>query len=147
LHLPQNASPEFGDFGDMELIPTVITLGIHLEGKKIVLAHGPRDAQTRIDTPSRLERYFGRPGDTAYDELTYLDYYANSSLESTGGTDENKDFCDPPNFAIARKKKIQCLMPSVSPQDHELFALRMLLKRFPARSWDELRTYNGFSVT
>jgi hypothetical protein len=32
---------------------------------------------------------------------------------------------------------------SVHPKNHELFALRLLLRRFPARSWEDLRTHNG----
>jgi hypothetical protein len=32
---------------------------------------------------------------------------------------------------------------SIHPKNHELFALRLLIRRFPARSWEELRNHNG----
>jgi hypothetical protein len=41
--------------------PTVITLGIHLPGKKIVMATVNRDPVDLTDLPRPLERYFGRP--------------------------------------------------------------------------------------
>jgi hypothetical protein len=47
--------------------PTVHVLGIHLPGKKIILTSVPDDALEKIDIPSPLERYFGRPIDSSYD--------------------------------------------------------------------------------
>jgi hypothetical protein len=36
-----------------------------------------------------------------------------------------------------------CIINSVHPKNHELFALPLLLRRFCARSWEQLRTHNG----
>jgi hypothetical protein len=50
---------------------TVHVLGIHLLGQKIVLISGLGDALEKINIPSPLERYFGRPIDSSYDQLAY----------------------------------------------------------------------------
>jgi hypothetical protein len=35
-----------------------------------------------------------------------------------------------------------CIVNSVHPRNHELFALRLLLRQFPSRTSEELRTVN-----
>jgi hypothetical protein len=52
--------------------PTVHISGIHLPGQKIVLIYGLGEALEKIDIPSLLERYLGRPIDNLYDHLTYI---------------------------------------------------------------------------
>jgi hypothetical protein len=46
--------------------PNVHVLGIHLPGQKIVLTYEPGKALEKIDLPSPLERYFGRPINSSY---------------------------------------------------------------------------------
>ena len=53
------------------------------------------------------------------------------------------DVCDPVGLLNERKEPILCIINSVHPKNHELFALRLLLRRFPARSWEDLRNHNG----
>jgi hypothetical protein len=124
--------------------PTVHVLGIHLPGQKIVLTSWPGGALEKIDIPSPLERYFGRPIDSSYDQLTYIDYHSRYSVGALPAScDVDKDVCEPVRFANPRKNSAICILRSVHPRMHEPFALRLLLRRFPARSWEDLRFHNG----
>jgi hypothetical protein len=49
----------------------------------------------------------------------------------------------PPHFAVPRRKPVLCIIRAVPPYISEEFALRILLRNFPARGWGELRTRNG----
>jgi hypothetical protein len=51
--------------------PSDHVLGIHLPRQKIILTSGPSDALEKIDIPSPLDRCFGRPINSSYDQLTY----------------------------------------------------------------------------
>jgi hypothetical protein len=124
--------------------PIVHALGIHFPWQKIVLTSGPGDALEKIDIPSLLEKYFGRPIDSSYDQLTYVDYHSRYSVHaSLASCDVDKDVCEPVRFATPGKNSVICILPSVHPRMHERFALRLLLRRFPARGWEDLRFHNG----
>jgi hypothetical protein len=126
------------------LKPTVNLLTIHLQGKKIVLASDRDDEQMKADIPSRLERYFGRPTGQRSDALRYTDYYSMYVVDSKRGSENpDQDQCDPVQYANRRKTPIICIINSVNIRDSELFALRLLLRLYPARSWEELRTRDG----
>jgi hypothetical protein len=124
--------------------PTVHVLGIHLAGQKIVLTSGPGDALEKIDILNSLERYFGCPIDSSYEQLTYLDYHSRYCVDARPASyDIDKDVCEPVRFANPRKNSAICILHSVHPRMHELFTLRLLLRRFPARSCEDLRFHNG----
>jgi hypothetical protein len=124
--------------------PIVHVLGIHLPRQKIVLTSGPGDTLENIAIPSPLERYFGRPIDGSYDQWTYIDHHSRSSVDARPvSCDVDKDVCEPVRFTNPRKSSAVCILRSVHPRMHELFALRLLLRRFPARSWEDLRFHNG----
>jgi hypothetical protein len=124
--------------------PTVHVLEIHLPGQKIVLTSGPGDALEKIDIPSPLDRYFGRLIDSSYDQLTSIDCHSQYSVDARPAScDVDKDVCEPVCFANPKKNSAICILCSVHPRMHELFALRLLLRRFPARSWEDLRFHNG----
>jgi hypothetical protein len=124
--------------------PTVHVLGMHLPGQKIVLTSGPGDALDKIDVPSPLERHFGRPIDSSYDQLTYTDCHSRYSVDARPAPcDVDKDVCEPVRFANPGKNSAICILCSVHLRMPELFALRLLLRRFPARSWEDLRFYNS----
>jgi hypothetical protein len=124
--------------------PTVHVLGIHLPGQKIVLTSGPGDALEKIAIPSPLERCFGRPIDSLYDQLAYIDYHSRYSVDARPTScDIDKDVCAPVRFANPRKNSAICILRSVHLPMHELSALRLLLRWFPARSWEDLRFHNG----
>jgi hypothetical protein len=115
--------------------PTVHVLGIHLPGQKIVLTSGLGDALENIDISSPLERYFGRPIDSSYDQLTYIDYHSRYSVNTRPAScDVDKNVCQPVRFANSRKNYVICILCSVHPWMHELFALKLFLRQFPARS-------------
>jgi hypothetical protein len=125
-------------------VPTVHVLGIRLPGEKIVLTSGPADALEKIDIPSPLERYCGRPIDSSYGQLIYIDYHSRYSVDAgPASCDVDKDVCEPVRFANSRNNSAICILRSVHPQMHELFALRLLLRRFPARSSENLQFHNG----
>jgi hypothetical protein len=108
--------------------PTVHVLGIHLPGQKIALTSVPGDALEKIDIPSSLERYFGRPIDSSYDQLTYIDYHSRHSVDARPAScDVDKNVCEPVRFANPRKSSAICIPRSVHPGMHKLFALRLLL--------------------
>jgi hypothetical protein len=106
--------------------PTVHVLGIHLPGQKIVLTSGFGDALEKIDIPSPLERYFGRPIDSSYDQWTYIDYHSRDSVDAhPASCDVDIDVCEPVCFANPRKNSAIGILCSVHPQIHELSALRL----------------------
>jgi hypothetical protein len=124
--------------------PTVITLGFHLDGKKIVITGLHEDPKKRVDVPSRLERYFGRPEGEEFDRLTYCDYFAEYLVEARRSSGSGiPDQCRPPHFANRRRKPVICMLRTVTPENTEEFALRLLLRHFPGRTFEELRTRNG----
>jgi hypothetical protein len=123
--------------------PTVVILGIHLPDKKVVPTASPADALQKIGIPSSLEKYLGRPTDSSFDELTYLEYYSRYSVDDHQNSDDaHRDVCNPGRFANSRKEVVLCIANSFHPRNHELFALKLLLRRYPARSWEALRTIN-----
>jgi hypothetical protein len=95
--------------------PTVHVLGIHLPGQKIVLTSEPGDALEKIDISSPLKRYFGRPIDTSYDQLTYLDYHSRYSVDTRPAScDVDEDVCEPVRFANPRKNFAICILRSIT---------------------------------
>jgi hypothetical protein len=124
--------------------PTIHVLEIHLPGQKIVLTSGPGDALEKIVIPSPLERYFNRPIDSSYDQSTYIDYHPRQSVDPLPAPcDVDKDVCEPVPFANPRKNSTICILRSVHLLMHDLFVLRLILRRFPVRSWEDLRFHNG----
>jgi hypothetical protein len=63
------------------MVPTVITLSIHLPNKKVIVTGAFQDPKERVDLPSALERYFGRPEGLEFDVLSYSEYYARDLVE------------------------------------------------------------------
>jgi hypothetical protein len=119
--------------------PSVRVLGIHRPGEKGVLTSGTSDSLHKIDIPSPLERYFGRPKDYRDDQLTDLECCSRYSVDDCAtSADAFPDVCEPMRFSNERKEPILCIFNSVHPKNHELFALQFLLRRFPARSWEDL---------
>jgi hypothetical protein len=126
-----------------QMKPAVVILGIHFPGKKVVLTASPADALKKVDIPSSLERYLGRPTDSSFDELTYLEYHSRYSVDEHHNSDDaHRDVYNPGRFANSRKGAVLCIMNTAHPRNHELFALRLLLRRGPARSWEVLHTIN-----
>jgi hypothetical protein len=124
--------------------PAVLILGIHLPGQRIVLVSGPADALEKADVPSPLERYFGRLKDSSFDLLIYSEDHSRYSVDDHPiSTSDIRDVCETVRFANPRKSPVLCIVNDAHPKNHERFALRLFLRRFAARTWKELRTYDG----
>jgi hypothetical protein len=138
---------QIAGFWRHHLNPTVLIFSIHLEGKKVVLAASRADALDRIDIPSPVERYFNRPDGSPYDQLTFLDYHSNYSLEppkpDSDLTNLTLDKCPRPRIVKPRPSPILCMLGAVNVKKTELFAMRILLRQFPARGWESLREHAG----
>jgi hypothetical protein len=117
-----------------------------LRRKKVVFAADRRDEQQKnVDLPNWLERYFGHPPGNEYEELTYQEYYSKYTLSSRPSFDHAvSDECSPQQFAVLRKKPALAIVNSVSIRERELFPLRLLLRLYPAQSWEALRTCDGY---
>jgi hypothetical protein len=126
------------------LQPAVVLLDIHLPGKKVVLAFDTCEDEAKVDLPSRLERYFGRALGDDFERLTYPESSGSQVLSPQGDAGSgHRDLCNPSYFVNRRKNSVLAVLNSVSIRCLELFALPMLLVRYPARSCDGLRTCEG----
>jgi hypothetical protein len=124
--------------------PTIHVLEIQLPGQTIILTSGSGDALEKIDISTPLERYFGRPTDSSYDQLTYIDCHSRNSVDvCPASCDVDRDVCEPVRFANPRKNSAIWILRSVHPWMHELFARRLLFRPFPARGWEDLRFRNS----
>jgi hypothetical protein len=124
--------------------PTVISLSFHLEHKKIVMTGFHEDPKDRVDFPSRLQRYFGRPDGDEFEGMTDTDYFASYLVEARQHSGAGvPDKCRPSHFAIRRREAVICMLRSLMPDKREEFVLRLLLRYFPARGFEDLRTRNG----
>jgi hypothetical protein len=94
-------------------------------------------AVDEVDVPSPLERYFGRPIDDSYDELTYLEYHSRYSVVLS------QSRVNPAQMVVGlhglqKKERHPYCASSILfiPANRELFALRLLLQQFCARGWE-----------
>ena len=129
-----------------EISPSIEILSIHEEGKRIIMVKknsSIQDAEEELNhTMSRLERYFKRPFGEEFDSLTYTEYYGTYSVQAKN-SDGIQDNGYPRYIVSKKRKRTFCAIKLIKPDKQELFALRLLLQEFPARSFDELR--RGFS--
>jgi hypothetical protein len=97
------------------MVPTVITLSIHLPNKKVIGAGADQDPKDRVDLPSALERYLGRPAGAEFTMLKYSEYYAGYLVEGHSKSSRAAlDSCTPPRFAVPRRKPVLCMLNAVS---------------------------------
>jgi hypothetical protein len=76
--------------------------------------------------------------------LISLDCHSRYSVDTRPAScGVDKDVCEPVRFPNPRNNSAICILRSVHPLMHELFVLRLLLRRFPARSWEDLRFNNS----
>jgi hypothetical protein len=82
--------------------------------------------------------------ESSYDQVTDIGYHSRHSADARPAfCDVDKNVCEPVRFANPRKNSGICILRLVHPRMHENCALRLLLRRFPARSWENLRFHNG----
>ena len=129
--------------------PTIYELTIHLKNKKTLFIRKDEKPEDKVKHLSTLERYFVRPQSDQFDNLTYCEYYAKYSIQSKYTNGAIKDDGSPPFYVVEKSKPILTYIATYY-YDTEKNALRDLLNKFPARSFDELlsyqnRIYNSFS--
>jgi hypothetical protein len=131
--------------------PTVIMLRIHLKGMKIILAQDTDDETRKVDKLSPLERYLCRPVGDDFHKLTYRQYYSQFMVSSKRTENSLADQGIPIHYVHQRKKRAISILHSVSINDPETFALRLLLKERSGRNWDDFKmgyqTYHEAAVS
>jgi hypothetical protein len=78
---------------------------------------GPTEALQKVDIASPIERYLGRPMESSFDQLIYLEYHSRYSVDACSKSAEvHSDVCDPVQFANQRKEPILCIVNAVHPK-------------------------------
>lgn len=90
---------------------------------------------------SMLERYFARPNDVAFDDLTICDYYSKYRILTENSEKSFIDNGNPKRYIVEKKNQSICGIQSVPLLNVELFSLRLLLNAFPYRSFDDILIY------
>jgi hypothetical protein len=130
--------------------PSVACLPVHLPDQNIPRFSGR--STTQQDTTSLLMRYFKRPPQHTFDNITYCDYFKDFVLYKWNDSDvlQPGQFLEERNGHCVRNKvctrQVGCKVSRitmVSPTAGELFYLRCLLMRRAARSYSDLRTVEG----
>jgi len=133
--------------------PSVTCLPIHLPGENIPRFNGGIDVSQSTST-SLLICYFHRPDDALFSNVLYSDYFKNYVLYkwNEGDVLHDDEFLEKSirnvsrNKVSPRRKRIKVArLQIISPTAGEVFYLRCLLTRCPARSFIGLRTINGFT--
>ena len=89
-----------------------------------------------------LEHYFTRPLQNEFDEITIEYYYSNYLLTSENNDSLFVENNENPKHVKKRSEPVIAVLSS-GTYDTETYALRLLLKNVAARSFAELKTYNG----
>lgn len=135
-------------FQNYSMTPAVKVLPVHLDGQRttMTLDDNPEKQKKFFETTlSPLERYFRRPLDKSFDNITYAEYYEKYSFNSSESEKSSENFWDEGNSKSENKKNVFkskvdkiVRIESVLPSSNEAFYLRILLLSVPARSFDEL---------
>jgi PIF1-like helicase len=132
--------------------PSVACLPLHLPEGNIPRYSGGQS--TNQSSTSLLIRYFNRPLHPSFDALSYCQYFKEHVLYKwdAAGTLGPDDHLEQPIPGCVRQKvsprRVGCKVTRirvVSPTSGELFYLRCLLIRQPARSYAQLRTVDGIT--
>ena len=124
--------------------PTVIMLSLHLQNRRVFIVDED-DPEPKPKGLSDIERYFRRPLDTIFDDVTMLQYYEQFAIGSRTNTyqDEgdlthsNRLYVAPYDESNRKVARFKNYMPSSG----ELYYLKVLLTHIPARDYDSLYQY------
>lgn len=129
--------------------PTIMKLVVHEEGKKIIYKCGDNDPKylKKLNSLSKLERYFRRPAHSLFDNLTYISYYEKYSVKPCNRNIRLGEYLDQGDLTgsntciISRRKENSCyaFIDLLNPSAGERFYLRLLLINCPSRSYDDLK--------
>lgn len=156
--------------------PNVILLFVHLQGEHIVVhEEADDDIQRRSKANkkvSELMKYFARPSGPLYDDLTFLDYFENYTVQpkkrskkrQTDGDDESDDTCSGSdddesisvdhnnneidkdlysNYVYPRRAPCVCRVNFCKPDAGDVWYLRLLLHHIASSGWEDIRTVHG----
>ncbi|XP_046393620.1 uncharacterized protein LOC124161349 [Ischnura elegans] len=123
--------------------PTVLNLPIHLPQQDNVIFRPGQEREALQRSKSKLTLYLNRPEDPEFTPLTLIDFYEQYVVDTTAKPG-SIPFDDGNHFIHKRQRgssvaRLRWLSPTLG----ELFFLRMLLARFPCRSYEELRTVDA----
>ena len=156
-------------FRPQERVPTVVLLFVHLPGEQPVVLDEADSAEIQrsiaASSVSNLMKYFGRPLHNQFDDLTYLQYYEQYNAQPKERTSKRSRPCDDAsgddetsndngsstthwrdqylNFVHLRSKPIVARLQYMSPDQGDLWYLRLLLLHEQTTTWTRLRTVNG----
>ncbi|XP_065203965.1 uncharacterized protein LOC135834055 [Planococcus citri] len=121
--------------------PTVIPLPIHLPNEDIVIFEEGKEQEASERSLSKLELYFSRPRSVEFENLTYLEFYEQYRLS------EKRDFESKKKKFVKRVRgEVVARMYWLSPTLGEIYYLRMLLGKFPAYSYEDLKKVDEVSL-
>ena len=156
-------------FRSQERVPAVVLLFVHLQGEQPVAFDEAdfAEKQRSIATSpvSNLMKYFGRPLHPQFDDLTYPQYYQQYIIQVKGRTSKRSRPCNEDsdddetsndngsstthgrdlylNFVYLRSKPIVARLQYMSPDQGDIWYLRLLLLHEHTTSWTRIRTING----
>ena len=153
-------------FHTNERFPSVELLYVHHEGEQPVIhdeANEPEKRQAAANNAvSDLMRYFGRPVDPRCSSLTYREYYENFSIEKNKRTskrsrptepdtdDDNTEQTTAPflrdrygNYVYLKTKQSVSRLQYLSPDQGDIWFLRLLLLKRPANTFTQLKSINN----
>ena len=129
--------------------PTVEVLPVHLQDRNFVLYRRGQEREALDNATSRLMLYFNRPRHPDLDNLTYVDYYERYRVTTDAPGPNSRAKAYPYTDGSGRyarervRRDIVCRLFFVSPNRGELYYLRMLLSRYPCRSYGDLMALGG----
>jgi hypothetical protein len=133
--------------------PAVSALGWHLPGcDNVPYRDGDDPHEAASAAISDLQRYFWRPRGSRFDNLLFVDYFEKYTvgkdrpLKAVPGVSLWRDRADEEHnerWVWERQTEHICRMYNAAPSQHDHFYLRMLLKKRPARSFDDLKIVPG----
>ena len=137
-------------FDTQSRYPSVTRVHAHLEQENNVIYPAEASAEERAaianSTASDLMHYLKRPIAACFNDLTLLDYFETYIITknekddltpSSAPTGKWLDQCG--NIVSARTTEHVCRIHFKSPAVGDVFYLRLLLHKIPARSFTELR--------
>ncbi|CAN0177300.1 unnamed protein product, partial [Laminaria digitata] len=128
--------------------PNVILLFVHLQGEHIVVhVEADDDDQRRTKANkkvSELMKYFAPPSGPLYDDLTFLDYFENYTVQPKkqhNNSEIDKDLYS--NYVYSRKAPCVCRVNFCKPDAGDVWYLRLLLHHIVSSGWEDIRTVDG----
>ncbi len=135
------------EYGICSQYPPVKALPVHLPNEDSILFEEGKEEEALQNSVSKLDLYLYRPRDPELDNLTYLDFYEQYVVTTERPKNEKRKVFELHSGRHWCAKRVGedavARIHWISPTQNELFYLRMLLNRYPANSFADLRKFNG----